>query len=83
MQLVIVKFLDPTTFGHWATMEELTQSGCRVCIAAGWLIEQTDDMVKVALLTTKEKDSVSNWVNIPVVAILSIDVIKDISLEEL
>ena len=81
MQAVVVKFRDPTTFGYWATTDEVGRAKCRVCLAVGILVEENDDITKVALLYSEDKGSSSNWVVIPTPCILSRDVIKEIDWE--
>ena len=78
MQTALVKFLDPTTFGHWATMDEVDESHCRVCYAAGFLIEENKEVVKVALLTTACKDTCSSWVTIPAACVLEMVYLKEV-----
>ena len=81
MQLVVVKFLDPATYSQWVGMDEMEKSECRVCFAAGWLLERDEKITKVGLLIAKEKDAASCWIVLDNDAILSFDVIKDIDWE--
>mgnify|MGYP001564771774 CR=1 FL=1 len=78
MKLVVVKFADPTTFGHWAAMEDVDTSQIRVCVAAGWLVEENDKYVKVALLLSKDKNEANSWIIIPGGCVLSMDEIKEV-----
>lgn len=81
MEVVVVKFRDPTTFGYWATTDEVDKLQCRVCFAVGILVEENDSVTKVALLYSEDKGSCSNWVSIPTPCVLSCDVIKTIDWE--
>lgn len=77
MKLAIVKFYDPTTFSNWATMDEVDKSACQVCVARGGLIEETEEWVKVALLCHENDVAVSNWIVIPALNIISLDVVDE------
>ena len=81
MQLVVVKFLDSTTFDHWAAKEDVDKSKCKVCFAVGLLVEENDNITKVALLCSLDKESFSNWVDIPTPCVLSCEVLKEIDWE--
>lgn len=81
MQLVIVKFRDPTTFNQWAYKDEVDKSKCKVCLAFGILVEENEDITKVALLCSGDKGAFSNWVNIPTGCVLTCDVIKEVDWE--
>ena len=83
MQLVVVKFRDPTTFDYWATVEETDKSKCNICFAVGLLLEENDDIVKVALLCSEDRHTFRGWVNIPGSSVLSCDVIKEVDWEVL
>mgnify|MGYP001616636977 CR=1 FL=1 len=81
MQVVVVKFKDPTTFGHWETKEELDKSKCKVCFACGFLLEENTTTTKVALLCAEDLNSFSDWIDIPAGCILSCEVIKEVDWE--
>ena len=81
MQVVMVKFRDPTTFDYWATMDEIDKSEPRVCYACGFLIEENDDVTKVALLLSEDREIGRDWITIPTSCILSCEVIKEVDWE--
>jgi len=78
MQIVVAKWQDTTTFGQWTTAEEVEASGLKICYAAGFLVEEDKDIVKIALLTADDKGSFSNWINIPVEDVLELTVVKEV-----
>ena len=78
MQIVLVKFQDPTTQHHWSNKQEVDESVCRVCVACGFLFEENDKFVKVALLCSEDKETWSDWITIPMGCVLSIDKIKEV-----
>jgi len=78
MQLVVVKFLDPTTHNHWATLDDIDTSTCRVCYAHGALLAENDNIVKVSLLSSDTKQAGSDWIDIPAGCVISIDIIKEV-----
>lgn len=71
MQVVLVKFRDPTTFGHWASMDFMAESKPRICLAVGFLLEKNNNVIKVGLMTSDE--DVSNWIAIPRGALVSME----------
>ena len=79
MQVALVKFHDPTTHDHWASMDDIDKSAPKVCFACGFLIEENDVVVKVCLLLGQEIGS--NWIVIPAKCVLFIEVIKEIDLD--
>lgn len=81
MQLVVVKFRDPTTFDYWAPMDEVDKVKCKICYAAGFLIETNDDVTKVALLCSQDKEDIRSWVVVPTGCVLTCDVIQTIDWE--
>ena len=81
MQLVVVKFRYSTTFDHWATMEDIDKSKCKVCFAVGILVKENEEITKVALLYSEDKGAASNWVDIPTPCVLSCEVVKEIDWE--
>ena len=81
MQVALVKFQDPTTHDHWASMDDIDKSAPKVCFACGFLIEESDEAVKVYLLLGQEKEIGSNWIVIPAKCVLFIEVIKEIDLD--
>lgn len=78
MQLVVVKFVDPTTHSHWASLEEISKTKCRVCFAHGVLLEENEEKVTVALLSSDGKSHSSDWIDIPAGCVLSIEAIKEV-----
>ena len=81
MQVALVKFQDPTTHDNWASMDDIDKSALKVCFACGFLIEESDEAVKVCLLLGQEKEIGSNWIVIPAKCVLFIEVIKEIDLD--
>ena len=81
MQVALVKFQDPTTHDHWASMDDIDKSAPKVCFACGFLIEESEEAVKVCLLLGQEKEIGSNWIVIPARCVLFIEVIKEIDLD--
>ena len=81
MKLVVVKFQDPTTFHQWTEMDEIDKSKCKICYAGGFLVEENDDITKVALLYAEDKGSASNWIAIPTACVLACEVIKEVDWE--
>ena len=81
MQIVIIKFRDSTTFDHWVRKDDVDKSKCSVCLAFGLLFEENDDVTKVALLCSEDKESFSNWIAIPTPCVLSCDVVKEVDWE--
>ena len=81
MQVALVKFQDSTTHDHWASMDDIDKSAPKVCFACGFLIEESDEAVKVCLLLGQEKEVGSNWIIIPAKCVLFIEVIKEIDLD--
>ena len=81
MQIAVVKFQDPTTFNHWATIDEVDKSKCDVCYACGFLIEENDNVTKVALMSSEDKKTGYGWVVIPTSCVLSCEVIKEVDWE--
>ena len=81
MQVALVKFQDPATHDHWASMDDIDKSAPKVCFACGFLIEESDEAVKVCLLLGQEKEIGSNWIVIPAKCVLFIEVIKEIDLD--
>ncbi len=81
MKLVVVKFRDSTTFDHWAHKDEVDKSKCKVAIAIGLLWEETEEITKVVLLCSENKEHLSNWVVIPTPCVITCDVIKEIDWE--
>ena len=82
MQLAIVKFVDSTTFGHWDTIDNVDTLAPKTCLAAGWLVEKTEKLVKVALLISDKADAMSNWIVIPAGCVLSVEVVMEAALDE-
>ena len=78
MQVVVVKWLDSITFGHWTSKEEVEKSVLSPCYASGFLVRQDDKVVTVALLISRDKESFSNWINIPTQAVLEVSVIREV-----
>ena len=78
MQIVIVKFLDPTTFHDWVPIDFLDHSKPKLCEACGLLWEENEDVVKVGLLTDEDKETASDWIVIPVGCVKSIEVVKEL-----
>ena len=79
MKLVVVKFIDPTTFSHWATKNEVEGTHPRACYATGALLEGDDEsLVRIALLSSDTKEEHCCWIVIPKKSIASIDVIKEV-----
>ncbi len=78
MQIALVKWKDSTTFGHWAGKDDVDESRCRICYAAGFLVTENDEQVTVALLTSEDKGDFSNWVNIPIENVMEIARIKEV-----
>ena len=78
MQLVVVKFLDPTTHNRWAGQDEIDETQCRVCYAHGVLLKENDKIVKVSLLSSEDKQTGSDWIDIPAGCILSLEIIKEV-----
>ena len=78
MQVTLVRFQDPTTHDHWASMDDIDKAAPKVCFACGFLIEENDAVVKVCLLLGQEIGS--NWIVIPAGCVLSVEVIKEIDL---
>ena len=81
MQVALVKFQDPTTHDNWSLMDDIDKSSLKVCFACGFLIEDSDAVVKVCLLLGQEKEIGSNWIVIPAKCVLFIEVIKEIDLD--
>ena len=81
MQVALVRFQDPTTHDNWASMDDIDKSAPKVCFACGFLIEESDEAVKVCLLLGQEKEIGSNWIVIPAKCVLFIEVIKEIDLD--
>ena len=82
MQVALVKFQDPTTHDHWASMDDIDKAAPKMCFACGFLIEENDAVVKVCLLLGQEKEIGSNWIVIPAGCVLSVEVIKEIDLND-
>lgn len=78
MQIVLVKWKDSTTFGHWSSAEFVDQSRCRLGYAAGFLVTEDDTKITVALLTSEDREDFSNWVNIPIESVIEIVKIKEV-----
>ena len=78
MQIVLVKWRDSATFGHWADKDAIDQSTCQIAYAVGFLITENDKQVTVALLSSEDKEALSNWVNIPIEAVIEIERIKEV-----
>ena len=81
MQVALVKFQDPTTHDNWASMDDIDKSSLKVCFACGFLIEDSDAVVKVCLLLGQEGETGSGWIVIPAGCVLSVEVIKEIDLD--
>ena len=81
MQIVLCKWKDSTTFGHWASKDTVDESGCRVCYAAGFLVTENDKQVTIALLASEDKEDFSNWANIPIENVMELDKIKEVDWE--
>ena len=77
MKIVVCKFRDATTYNQWVCAHEIESSEARVCYAHGRLLEENDDVVKVALLSSDDGKAWSNWIVIPRSIILSVEVLKD------
>ena len=78
MRIVLVKFQDPTTHSSWETIDELDKSAPRTGLACGFLMEETDKIVKVCLLLGQDREIASNWIDIPAGCVVSIDVLKEV-----
>lgn len=78
MKLVLAKVQDLTTFNHWTAREEAEVSKFKVCYVSGLLISEDENMVRIALLCSKEKDAFSDWINIPRGDVLELEVIKEV-----
>ena len=65
MKIVLVKWRDAITFGHWADNDTVDSSKVKVCYAVGLLVTQNEEKITVALLSAEDKESFSNWINIP------------------
>ena len=72
MKIVLVKWQDATTFNQWAEATGVTESKLRVCYAAGFLVGKSKEQVTVALLTSEDTGSFSDWINIPAQSVLKI-----------
>ena len=79
MQIVIVRFTDSTTFGHWASVEEVERRKPKICVAAGVLVEENEELIKIALLCSMDGGEYANWVVIPTPWVISCDVIKEVA----
>jgi hypothetical protein len=82
MQLVVVKFLDPATFNHWSTWDTVEESQPRLCVASGLLLGETKEVVKVGLLASGDKKTVSDWIAIPIGCVLTVDYVREIDWED-
>ena len=78
MRIAVVKFSDPTTFDRWGTSDEVEKAECYQCTACGYLIEETDKVIKVALLRGQAGRHWSNWVVIPTGAVSSVRIIESV-----
>ena len=78
MKVVLVKFQDPTTHDQWVLMSGVDQSLPRLGFACGFLLEENDKVVKVALLLGQDKEIVSNWIDIPAGCVVSIHELKEV-----
>ncbi len=81
MKLVVVKFHDSTFFNDWAAAEVVDQSKPKTCYAAGWLVEENDNQVKLALMTTQDAGAFADWIVIPTGSVITIDEIKNVDWE--
>jgi hypothetical protein len=77
MKIVRVRWYDATTFGHWATREVVEGTGLKECYAEGGLFRETPELVTVVLLRDAEDEAYSNWVNIPRMSVISMEVIEN------
>ena len=78
MQLVVVKFVDPTFYDFWASMDEVAEAKCNFCFAAGWLIEDNEEWVKVACIVGGDKTNIRSWCVVPKEAVRELSVIKEV-----
>lgn len=78
MKIVLVKWKDSIVFGHWAPADEVDQSSFKICYASGFLITQNDVLVTVALLSSDDKYSFSNWINIPAENVMELTVVGEV-----
>ncbi len=78
MQVVVVKFQDPTTFNQWKLLDSLDTAPCKICYACGFLLEENKEYTKVALLCSEDAQGVSDWIVIPTGCVMSCEVIKEV-----
>jgi len=78
MQVVLVKFLDPVTCGHWSSLAEMEETKPRLCVACGLLWTENNEIVRVGLLADADKESASDWITIPAGCVKSVEVIKEV-----
>lgn len=75
VKVIVVTFLDSATYNGWTSEEEVLKTKPKVCVASGVLVSASESTIKVALLsslsTEGDKESYSNWIDIPVSCILS------------
>ena len=86
-QVVVVKWIDSTTFEHWDTADAVDEGKLKTCYAFGLLVRQDDEVTSVALLATLDKntkklEACSNWVNIPTVNVIRYQVVCELELPD-
>jgi len=81
MQVVVIKARDITYNVSWATLEEVDESKCKVLVVVGLLVEENEEVTKVALMCSDDKNDFNVWVNIPTSCVITCDVIKEIDWE--
>lgn len=78
MKVVVAKWQDSTTFGHWSSSNVVDESSLRICYAAGFLVTENSKLITIALLTSEDKEDFCSWINIPAGDVLELTVIKEV-----
>ena len=82
MKLVVVKWLDSTSFNYWTTKEGTQKAGLELCYSSGFLVEDGDEFLTIAVITTKDKKNYSTWVNIPKGCVKAMEIIREVDWNE-
>lgn len=78
MQVVVVKFADPTFYDLWDTLDEIDKSCYNYCYACGWLLEENEKVVKVGAIVDEARHQGRSWVVIPAGCVREVSVIKEV-----
>ena len=82
MKIVLVKYQDPTTYSSWMPTELVSHTKPKLGFVCGYLFEENEDTIKVALMCSEDRDTWAEHIVIPQGCVVSVDVIKEVDWDE-